>query len=105
MVELLQPPLYLIVPDKVEKKVYSGVVTLSSGGTAVTCARAGVSRPMVKELTDRGLLVLLALSVTLMVQLSYVPSSNTLELSGFVRMTVLSPDVAADEDKLPQAPP
>ena len=95
----------MIVPDRVEKNVYSGVVTLSGVGTAVTCARAGVSRPMVKELTDRGLLVLLALSLTLIVQLSYVPSSNTVELLGFVRVTVLSPDVAADEDELPQAPP
>ena len=78
---------------------------MSGVGTAVTCARAGVSRPMVKELTDRGLLILLALSVTRIVQLSYVPSRNAVELSGFVRVTVLSPDVAADGDELPQAPP
>ena len=77
---------------------------MSGVGTAVTCARAGVSWPMVKELTVRGLLVLLALSVTLIVQLSYVPSLNAVELSGCVRVTVLSPDVA-DEDELPQAPP
>ena len=76
---------------------------MSGVGTAVTCARAGLLEPMVKELTDRGLLVLLALSVTRIVQLSYVPSSNV-ELSGIVRVTVLSPDVA-DEDELPQAPP
>ena len=95
----------MIVPDRVEKKVYSGVVSLSGVGTAVTYARAGLNAPTVKELTDRLSLVLLLLSVTLMVQLSYVPSSNTVELFGFVRMTVLSPDVAADEDKLPQAPP
>ena len=74
-------------------------------GTAVTCARAGLNAPTVKELTVRGLLVLLELSVTLIVQLSYVPSSNTVELSGCVRVTVLSPDVAADRDELPQAPP
>ena len=78
---------------------------MSGVGTAVTCARAGVSWPMAKELTDRGLLVLLALSVTLMVQLSYVPSLNAVELSGCFRVTVLSPDVAVDEDELPQAPP
>ncbi len=77
---------------------------MSGVGTAVTCARAGVSWPMAKELTDRGLLVLLALSVTLIVQLSYVPSSNTVELSGCFRVIVLFPDVA-DEDELPQAPP
>ena len=94
----------MISPDRVEKKVYCGVVTLSGVGTAVTCNRAGLFEPMVNELTDRGLLVLLALSVTLIVQLSYVPSSNV-ELSGCVRVTVLFPDVAVDEDELPQAPP
>ena len=93
-----------MIPERVEKNVYSGVVILSGVGTAVTCARAGVWLPIVKELTDRGLLILLALSVTLIVQLSYVPSLNV-ELSGCVRMTVLSPDVADEEDELPQAPP
>ncbi len=77
---------------------------MSGVGTAVTCARAGLLEPMVKELTDRGLLILLALSVTLMVQLSYVPSVNAVVLSGCFRVTELSPDVA-DEDELPQAPP
>ena len=81
------------------------MVTLSSGGTAVTCARAGVSLPMAKELTIRGLLVLLTLSVTRIVQLSYVPSVNAVELFGCFRVTVLFPDVAVDEDELPQAPP
>ena len=71
----------MIVPARVEKNVYSGVVSLSGVGTAVTCARAGVWLPMVKELTDRGLLILLALSVTLIVQLSYVPSLKPEELS------------------------
>ncbi len=85
--------------------MYSGVVTLSGVGTAVTCARAGTIAPTVKELTDRLSLVLLLLSVTLMVQLSYVPSLNAVELSCCVRVTVLPPDVAADEDELPQAPP
>ena len=73
--------------------------------TAVTCASAGVLAPMVKELTERLLLVLLLLSVTAMVQLSYVPSSNAVELSDWVRVTVLFPDIAEDEDELPQAPP
>ena len=85
--------------------MYSGVVSLFGVGTAVTCARAGLNAPTVKELTVRGLLVLLELSVTLIVQLSYVLSLNAVELSGCVRVTVLSPDVAADGDKLPQAPP
>ena len=78
---------------------------MSGVGTAVTCARAGLLEPMVKELTDRGLLVLLALSVTLIVQLSYVPSLNAVELSGCVRVTVLFPDDADDEVELPQDPP
>ena len=85
--------------------MYTGVVSLSGVGTAVTCARAGVSWPMVKELTDRGLLVLLALSVTLIVQLSYVPSLNAVELSCCVRVSVLLPDDADEEVELPQAPP
>ncbi len=50
--------------------------------------------------------MLLLLSVTVMVQLSYVPSFNAVELSGCVRVTVLLfPDDADDEDELPQAPP
>ena len=48
------------------------------------------------------MLVLLALSVTLMVQL-YVPSLNAVELSDCVRMTALFPDVAED-DEVPQPP-
>ncbi len=95
----------MIVPERVEKNVYSGVVSLSGVGTAVTCARAGLFAPMVKELTYRLSLVLLLLSVTAMVQLSNVPSLNAVELSGCVRVTVLFPDVAVDEDELPQAPP
>ena len=78
---------------------------MSGVGTAVTCARAGLFAPMVKELTDRGLLVLLALSVTLIVQLSYVPSLNAVELSCCVRVSVLLPDDADEEVELPQAPP
>ena len=95
----------MISPGRVEKKVYSGVVSLSGVGTAVTCARAGLNAPTVKELTVRGLLVLLELSVTLIVQLSYVPSLNAVELSGCVRVIVLFPDVAVDEDELPHDPP
>ncbi len=82
------------------------MVSLSGVGTAVTCARAGLVAPMVKELIVRGLLVLLTLSVTRMVQLSYVPSLNAVELSGCVRVTVLLfPDEAVDEDELPHDPP
>ena len=39
-----------------------------------------------------------------MVQLSYVPSLNGVELSGCVRVTVLLSADADDEDELPQAP-
>ena len=77
---------------------------MSGVGTAVTCTRAGLVAPIVKELTDRLSLVLLLLSVTLIVQLSYVPSLNPVELSGCFRVIVLFPDVA-DEEELPQAPP
>ena len=65
----------------------------------------GLTAAMVKELTERLSLVLLVLSVTAMVQLSYVPSLNGVELSGCVRVTVLFPDDADDEVELPQAPP
>ena len=81
------------------------MVSLVGVVTAVICVRAGVLAPMVKELTERLLLVLLLLSVTAMVQLSYDPSSNAVELSDCVRVTVLFPDIAEDEDELPQAPP
>ena len=81
------------------------MVSLSGVVTAVTCARAGLVAPMVKELTDKLSLVLLLLSVTLIVQLSYVPSLKAEELSDCVRVTVLFPDIAEDEDELPQAPP
>ena len=65
----------------------------------------GLTAAMVKELTERLSLVWLILSVTAMVQLSYVPSFNAVELSVCVRVTVLSPDDADDEEELPQAPP
>ena len=74
-------------------------------GTAVTCIRMGLTAAMVKELTERLSLVLLTLSVTAIVQLSYVPSLNAVELSGCVRVTVLSPDDADDEVELPQDTP
>ena len=92
------------------------MLSLVSVGTGVICTRTGSVAPMVKlsvifpnlssPLTDRLSLVLLLLSVTAMVQLSYVPSFNGVELSGCVRVTVLLfPDDADDEDELPQAPP
>ena len=73
--------------------------------TAVICASAGLVAPTVKELTVKLSLVLLFSSVTAMVQLSYVPSLNAVTLSDCVRVTVLFPDIAEDEDELPQAPP
>ena len=91
------------------------MLSLVSVGTGVICTRTGSVAPMVKlsvifpnlssPLTDRLSLVLLLLSVTAMVQLSYVPSFNAVELSGCVRVTLFSPSIADDEDELPQAPP
>ena len=101
-VELLQLPPYVMVPASFELKMYLGLVSLPGDGTAVTSANVGPVVSTTKVFTDSALLVLLALSVTLMVQL-YVVSLNAVELSDCVRMTVLSPDVA-DEDELPQPP-
>ena len=50
-------------------------------GTGVTWFSDGTVVSMVKELTDRLSLVLLALVVTLMVQLSYVPSPRALKVT------------------------
>ena len=44
-------------------------------------------------------------SVTVMVQFEYCPSLNAVELSGCVRMIVLSPEIVADVLELPQLPP
>ena len=49
------------------------------GSTAVTWARAGLVAPIVKELTVRLSLALFTLSVTVMVQLSWVPSARVLK--------------------------
>ena len=49
-------------------------------GTAVNWSRAGLILPIVKEVTKRGLLVLFELSVTVMVQLSWVPSARALKV-------------------------
>ena len=81
------------------------MLSLVSVGTADIWRRAGFVAAMVNEFTVRLSLVLLVLSVTAIVQLSYVPSLNGVELSGCVRVTALFPDVAADEVELPQAPP
>ena len=81
------------------------MLTVAGVDTAVTSLSVGAVVSIVKEVTD-WVIELLALSVTVMVQLSYVPSINAVELSGCVRVTVLlSPDDADDEDELPQAPP
>ena len=81
------------------------MLSLVSVGTAVIWSRAGFVAAMVNKFTVRLSLVLLVLSVTAMVQLSYVPSVNAVELFGCVRVTVLFPDGAADDVELPQAPP
>ncbi len=58
-----------------------------------------------KVFTLNAVLGFPAESVTVMVQLEYSPSLNAVELSGCVRMIVLSPEVVADELELPQLPP
>ena len=74
------------------------MLSLVSVGTAVIWSRAGFVAAMVNEFTVRLSLVLLVLSVTAMVQLSYVPSPRGL------KVIVLSP--AEDElSELLQAPP
>ena len=81
------------------------MLSLVGVGTFVTLSSIGAVVSIVKGVT-RWIVGLLALSVTVMVQLSYVPSFNAVELSGCVRVTLLLfPDDADDEDELPQAPP
>ena len=66
--------------------------------TAVTWLSDGAIVSIVKDPTDRVLLVLLTLSVTVMVQLLYVPSASAL------KVIVLLPVVAAVVELL-QLPP
>ena len=56
------------------------MLSLVGEGTAVTCVSDGAVVSIVKVLTDKLSLVLLALSVTLIVQLSYVPSARVLKV-------------------------
>jgi len=80
------------------------VLSLVGVGTFVTLSSIGAVVSIVKGVTG-WVIGLLALSVTVMVQLSYVPSFNAVELSGCVRVTLFSPSIADDEVELPQAPP
>ena len=66
--------------------------------TGVTSIRAGVTAPIVNEFTERLLLVLLALSATVMVQLLWVPSERALNV------TVLLPAIEVLSELL-QSPP
>ena len=66
--ELLQSPPYVMSPASFELKVYLDVLSLDGVGTAVTWLSDGAVASMVKEFTDKVLLVLLALSLTVMVQ-------------------------------------
>ena len=87
------------------------MLSLVSVGTGVICTRAGSLEPMVKlsvifpslssPLTDRLSLVLLVLSVTAMVQLSYVPSSRAMN----VIVVILSASVVVLLSLLLQLPP
>ena len=67
-VELLQLPPYVMVPASFELKMYLGVVSLPGVVTAVTSATVGPVVSTTKVFTDKALLALLALSVTVMVQ-------------------------------------
>ena len=62
--------------------------------TAVTSARTGLTVSIVKEYTGRLALVLLALSVTVMMQLLWVPSARA------SKVIVLSPALALSGDPL-----
>ena len=81
------------------------MVSLVSVVTAVNTLSVGAVVSIVKEFTPRAVLELLALSVTVIVQFEYCPSLNAVELSGCVRMIVLSPEIVADVLELPQLPP
>ena len=80
----------MVSPASFELKVYLGVVSLRGVVTAVTSATVGATVSITNCVTDRALLVLLALSVTLMVQLLYVPSGRAL------KVILLVPTTAAE---------
>ena len=80
------------------------MLSLVGVGTSVNSVRRG-GMATVNSLTSRASLTFPAGSVTTIVQSPYVPSLNGVELSDRVRETGLSPDDAADEVELPQAPP
>ena len=80
------------------------MLSLVGVGTSVTSASTG-GMATLNSLTSRASLTFPAESVTVIVQSEYVPSLKWVELSGCVRVIVLSPSVADDEVELPQAPP
>ena len=75
---------------------------LSSGDVEETL---GAVVSTIKVFTLNAVLGFPAESVTVMVQLEYSPSLNAVELSGCVRVTVLSPEVVTGVAELPQLPP
>ena len=60
------------------------MLSLVGEGTAVTIVSDGAVVSIVKVLTDKLSLVLLSLSVTLIVQMSYVPSARVLKVIGLL---------------------
>ena len=68
------------------------MLSLVGVDTAVTSARAGVVAPIVKELTERLSLVLLALSVTEILHLLWVPSARASKVIGLLPALALSGD-------------
>ena len=74
------------------------MLSLVGVDTAVTWLSVGAVVSIVKELTDKMSLVLLALSVTVMVQLLWVPSARALKV-----IVLLS--AVAEVSELLQLPP
>ena len=88
----------MIVPASVEEKVKFGVVSLPGVGTGVTTASVGATVSITKVGTCKSAETFPAASVTVIVQLEYVPAINAFNV------TVLFPDVA-DVVEAEQEPP
>jgi hypothetical protein len=82
-----EPP-YVIVPASVEENVKFGVVSLPGVGTGVTTASVGATVSMTNVGTFNTADVFPAVSVTVIVQLEYVPATSA------SNVTELFPDVA-----------
>ena len=93
-----QEPPYVIVPASVEENVMTGVVLLVGVETGVTIASVGATLSIVNDGTLTTEEIFPAASVTVIVQLEYVPAASA------ENVTVLFPDVAdvvAEEQEPP----